>query len=88
MHDFNCTKAADMNFALMAERTRYLKENPEGVSEMCKAMEEMRNEALKEGAISTAKRMLADGAIALEKIAEYVGLPLDEVKKLDAERRG
>ncbi len=90
MHDFNCTKAADMNFELMAERIKYLKENPEGVSEMCKAMEDMRNEALeegmKEGAISTAKRMLADGALALEKIAEYVGLPLDEVKKLDAER--
>ena len=30
MHDFNCTKADDMNFKPMAERTRYLKENPEG----------------------------------------------------------
>ena len=28
MHDFNCTDADDMNFDLMAERTRYLKENP------------------------------------------------------------
>ncbi len=27
MHDFNCTQAADMHFELMAERTRYLKEN-------------------------------------------------------------
>ena len=33
MHDFNCTQASDMNFELMAERTRYLKENPKGVSE-------------------------------------------------------
>ena len=30
----------------------------------------------------TALCMLADGTLALEKIAEYVGLPLDEVKKL------
>ena len=30
MHDFNCTKADDMNFDLIAERTRYLKENPKG----------------------------------------------------------
>lgn len=30
MYDFNCTDADDMNFDLMAERTRYLKENPEG----------------------------------------------------------
>ena len=27
----------------------FLKENPEGVSEMCKAMEDMRNEALERG---------------------------------------
>ncbi len=82
MHDFNCTQAADMNFELMAERTRYLKENPKGVQEMCKMMEDMRKESLKE----VAKRMLADGMLTLEKIAEYAGLPLDEVKKLKAER--
>ncbi len=75
-----------MNFELMAERTRYLKEDPKGVSEMCQIMEDMRNESLKEGikegAINTAKKMLADEMLTLEKIAEYVGLPLDEVKKL------
>ena len=88
MHDFNCTRASDMNFELMADRTRYLKENPKGVSEMCRIMEDMRNESLKEGikegAISTAKKMLADGTIALEKIAEFVGLSIDEVKKIKA----
>jgi hypothetical protein len=29
--------------------------------------------------------MLADGTLALEKIAEFVGLPLDEVKELITE---
>lgn len=90
MHDFNCTKADDMNFELMAARTRYLKENPKGVSEMCRLMEDMRNESLKEGikegAINTAKRMLSDGMLTLEKIAEYAGLSLDEVKRLKAEQ--
>lgn len=55
-------------------------------------MEDMRKESLqegvkegiKEGAINTAKKMLADGTIALEKIAEFVGLSIDEVKKLKA----
>lgn len=64
MHDFNCTQASDMNFELMADRTRYLKDNPKGVSEMCRIMEDMRKESLqegvkeglKEGAISTAKK--------------------------------
>ncbi len=82
MHDFNCTQADDMNFELMAERTRYLKENPKGAQEMCKVMEDMRNESLRE----VAKRMLADGMLTLEKIAEYAGLSLDEVKKLKEER--
>ncbi len=36
MHDFNCTSADEMNFELLAERTRYLKENPKGVSENVK----------------------------------------------------
>ncbi len=81
MHDFNCSSADDMNFELMAERTRYLKENPKGVEEMCKVMEDMRNESLKE----VAKRMLSDGMLTLKKISEYVGLPLEEVNKLKTE---
>lgn len=49
MHDFNCTNADDMHFDLMAERTKYLKENSEGVNIMCKIMEEIRDEALAQG---------------------------------------
>ncbi len=82
MHDFNCTKTDDMNFELMANRTRYLKENPKGVSEMCKIMEDMRSESLKEVAL----RMLSAGKYALEEIANISGLSLDEVKKLKAEQ--
>jgi len=82
MHDFNCTKADDMNFELMADRTRYLKENSKGVSEMCRIMEDMRKESLQEVAL----RMLAVGKYALEEIANISGLSLDEVKKLKAER--
>lgn len=82
MHDFNCTDADDMNFELMAERTRYLKENPEGVSQMCKVIEDMRKEERKEERIEIAKNMLFDGILSLEKIAEYARLPIDEVKKL------
>lgn len=94
--DFNCTDAADMHFKLLADRTRYLKENPKGVSEMCKVIEDMRREEREEGIRegiregmresmkTTALRMLADGTLALEKIAEYVGLPVEELKKLQA----
>ena len=32
MHDFNCINADDMQLNLLAQRTRYLKEIPEGDS--------------------------------------------------------
>ena len=48
MHDFNCTSADDMNFDILAEKPRYLKENPKGVSEMCKVMEDLRDESYAE----------------------------------------
>ena len=94
MHDFNCTDADDMNFKLMADRTRYLKENPKGVSEMCRIMEDMRNESLKEGIKEGIKegmkeaalRMLAARKYALEEIANISGLSLEEVNKLKTER--
>ncbi len=80
-----------MNFKLLADRTRYLKENPKGVSEMCKVIEDMRKEEREEATKAekqrTVFRMLADGTLALEKIAEYVGLSLDEVKKLQTAQK-
>ncbi len=67
---------------VLAFRKRLLKENPKGVSEMCKIMEDMRSESLKEVAL----RMLSAGKYALEEIANISGLSLDEVKKLKAEQ--
>ena len=86
MHDFSCTNAADMYYGTLADRVRFFKESKEGIEIMCRAMEDMRNQTLKEGMINVAKKMLEDGTITLEKIAEFVGLSVDEVKKLKAER--
>ena len=106
MHDFSCADAESMNFELMAERTRYLKENSKGVQEMCRVIEDMRREeraegfkagvrkgvkaGVRKGAMKrsemTALRMLADGSVPLEKIAEFSGLPLDKVKRLRSGR--
>ena len=74
MHDFNCTDAADMNFKLLADRTRYLKENPKGVNEMCKVIEDMRREER----IEVALRMLEAGKYALDEIANISDLPLQD----------
>ncbi len=86
MHDFRCSSADDMLLPLMKERTKYLKENPKGVSEMCKLIEDMRREEREEATRTekekTALRMLTDGTFALEIIAKISELPIDDVRKL------
>lgn len=86
MHDFSCTDAADMYYRILADRVRFFKESKEGIEIMCQAMEDMRNQTLKEGMINVAKKMLEDGTITLEKIAEFVGLSVDEVRKLKTDQ--
>ncbi len=80
MHDFNCTEADDMNFDLMAERTRYLKENPEGVNEMCKVLEDMRNEAVERSILQTIRNLMETLKLSAEDAMAAMKIP-------DAERR-
>jgi len=47
MYDFSCTNAEDMYYGTLADRALY-KESKEGIEIMCRAMEDMRNQALKE----------------------------------------
>ena len=49
MHDFSCTDPENMYYDVLAERVRFFKESKEGVSIMCKVMEDMRNESWNEG---------------------------------------
>ena len=52
---------------------------------MCRAMEEMRNETVRERNIECALEMLADG-MPYEKVAKYSKLTLEEVKALDTKK--
>lgn len=81
MHDFNCTQANDMIFPLMAEKTRYLKENPKGVSEVCKQMEDLRNESILEGKILTLIDLVQDGTLDIEIAAVKANMTVDEFKE-------
>ena len=86
MHDFSCTDAADMYYGTLADRVRFFKESKEGIEIMCRAMEDMRNQTLKEGMKEVALRMLVAGKYALEEIVNISGLSLEEVKQLKADR--
>jgi len=83
MYDFSCTDAEDMNFGLLAERTRYLKENPKGVNEMCKAMEDMRNEVAERTAENTLLQNIKNLMETLKLSAEQA---MDALKIPDSEK--
>ena len=71
----------DMIFPLMAEKTRYLKENPKGVSEVCKQMEDLRNESILEGKILTLIDLVQDGSLDIEIAAAKANMTVDEFKE-------
>lgn len=84
MHDFNCTSASDMQIDLLAQRTRYLKETPEGVSEMCKEMEKMRDKSRLEGELKGKQETainLHNMGMDNDFIAKAVNVSIDLVKQ-------
>lgn len=74
MHDFNCTDADDMYLDLMAERTRYLKENQEGVKNVSKIVDEIsKNREFRASvrtAIATYREFSLDDATIIQRIME------------------
>ena len=73
-------------FLLLADRVKYFKEDEKGGKAMGRAVEELFKELYEEekyeAMTEIAKRMLSDGILSLEKIAEYSGLTVEEVKVL------
>ncbi|MCD7847566.1 MAG: PD-(D/E)XK nuclease family transposase [Oscillospiraceae bacterium] len=51
IHDFHCTSADDMHYEILADRVRYFKETEGGQENMCKLMEDFRDEIAKEAAL-------------------------------------
>ena len=90
MHDFSCTSADEMHYQILADRVRYFKEDTEGVATMCKAIEDMRNEAAREAdkarMVKIARRMLNFGQYTYEDIADVLEVSVDEVKTLTENR--
>lgn len=78
MHDFSCKNPDDMKYKILAERARYLKQNQKGVSNMCKAMEEL----IEEEKIEMIENLLKLNRLTVEEIAKVSNIPLEKVKEL------
>jgi predicted transposase/invertase (TIGR01784 family) len=81
VHDFRCKNADEMYIKQFADKTRFFKETPEGVSQMCRAIEEMQ----KEVAIQIAIKLIEMDNISFEDIAKACRLSLEEVQEIAAE---
>lgn len=85
MHDFFCKDSRDMEYKVLAERVHFFKKDQEGVTTMCKAMEDMRKEERLETSIETAKILLKQGVLSYEQIAEATKLSVTEIIALKEE---
>lgn len=78
MHDFSCQNPNNMHYRILADKTRYFKEDEKGVAAMCKLMEDLIDSEKKEIAL----KMLQDGKLQKEEIARYFSLTLEQVEDL------
>lgn len=79
----------EMFYPELAEKVRELKETKGGQDRMCKLMEDMRNEAQREGEMKKAKETafeLADMGLSAEKIAKAVKVNLEMVRRWLSEK--
>ena len=85
MHDFSCPNPSDMYYKVLAERASFLKEKEEGVTEMCKIMDEMKREAVQEKCYEFAETLLTMKKLTNEEIARVADITVEEVEELAKE---
>ena len=89
MHDFSCPNPTDMYYKVLAERASFLKEKEEGVTEMCKIMDEMMKEAVEDAVqernYEFAETLLAMKKLTNEEIARAAEITIEEVEELAKE---
>ena len=86
MQDLRCSDPDRMNYKELSERTRYFKEDKEGMKRMGSVIDELIEEGKLEGALeaaqSTACKLLKSGKFSIQEIAEYVSLPVEDIEEL------
>ena len=78
MHDFACIEAKDMYYPVLADRVRYFKEDEKGVTVMCKAMEDMRNEAVERNTVELLKNLMETMKMTAQQAVDALKIPLDK----------
>ena len=82
MADFSARTAEEMHYVELAEKMRFHKQQTKGVEQVCRIVEEYGNERVAERNIVFAEKLLRDGSLSLEKIADVADLPLAQVQQI------
>ena len=82
MEDFRCTEVKNMNYKVLADRVKYFKEDEEGVTTMCRVLEEMREQVAEEQNIVTLlnsiKNLMKNLGITAEESMKAIGVTEEE----------
>ena len=78
-----------MKTKLMAERARYLKNDPKGVKEMCQVMEDLREESLKRGIergidqnrVESIKTVMKKLKMSIQEAMDFLEIPANDQPK-------
>ena len=85
MHDFNCKDYRGMHNPKIAERVRYFKEEPKGVTEMCETMQKIvdreRDDADVKARMDIALNLWSEGEHDLDKISRTTKLSIEQVRR-------
>lgn len=92
MHDFRCRNADNMNYSVLSDKVRALKETDEGVDSMCKAVEdyglrcqaEGRAEGRAEGTLNSLRNLMINADKSLSEAMELLGIPKSDYEKYAA----
>ncbi len=78
MHDFSCTDPDSMNYALLADRVRYFKEDKEGVQTMCKIFEDYGKEVAKGTLLENIKSLMLNLNFTIEQAMDALNVPSED----------
>ncbi len=84
MHDFKCKQPQDMYYKDLADRADQLKNTEGGQEEVCKIMEEISNESVRQEKYQTALRLIKMNLLSVEDIAKATDLSVEDVQALTA----
>lgn len=82
MHDFRCVNPHEMYFDELKKPAIFFKETEKGVEQMCKVMEDIRNDGIQETKIDIAIQLIHANKMTDEEIASACGLTVAQVKDL------